>query len=107
MTTTDFILLFIVPLVAMVGCMFAMRAILGVPEEAVGGTGWDDMHREAYVGVLVAAVVAVVVELIRGGPEPFVLIWNPLLTTVMILPVAYAIALIVHVNFGKKPEVRN
>ena len=107
MTTTDFILLFIVPLVAMVGCMFIMRLIVGEPKGALGGTGWDDMHREAYVGAVVAGIVAVVVELVRGGPEIFVLIWNPLLTTVMVLPVAYAIALIIHVNFGKKPQIHN
>lgn len=105
MTVLDFILLFVVPLVAMVGSMFVFRTILGEPKEIHGGTGWDDMHTEAYLGAIVAAIIAVVVELIHGGAEIFVLIWNPLLTTVMVLPVAYALALFIHVNFGKKPVI--
>jgi len=43
----------------------------------------------------------VIAFVVRGGPEPFVLFWMPLLSTVMVLPFGYAIALAISGLLGK------
>jgi len=57
---------------------------------------WDDTQREAYISVVIGAIVTVAVTLIIGGPEPFVLFWRPLITTVIMLPLAFAAALVAY-----------
>ena len=74
----------------------ALKPILP-PEKVANKTGrlaaYSDMHREAYIGAIVASVVTIGVFMVRGGPEPFVLVWKPLLSTIMILPFGYGVAL--------------
>jgi hypothetical protein len=93
---TDKLILFVLPFVVMTVATLALKPIL--PTEKVSRkTGrlaaYSDMHREAYIAAIVAAVVTIVVFKLRGGPEPFVLVWMPILSTIMILPFGYAIAL--------------
>jgi hypothetical protein len=91
-------ILFILPLVVMTVLILVIKPFLP-PESHEGQSerlvGFNDMHREAYIAALVAAAVSVVAFEIKGGPEPFVLIWKPLLGTVMVLPFGYALGLII------------
>ncbi len=94
----DNLILFIVPLVVMTIATFALQFVL--PSEDTSNKsgrleGYKDLHREAYGGAIIAAVVTVVLFAMKGGPEPFVLVWKPLLSTVMMLPFGYAFALII------------
>lgn len=92
----DNLILFVVPLVVMIVATLALKFVF--PSEDTSHKsgrleGYSDLHREAYVGALIAAVVTVIIFVMRGGPEPFVLVWKPLLSTVMMLPFGYALAL--------------
>ncbi len=60
-----------------------------------GEIQWGDTQREAYISAVIGAIVTVVVTVIIGGPEAFVLYWRPLITTVIMLPLGFAAALIV------------
>jgi hypothetical protein len=42
---------------------------------------------------VIAAVVTVAVTVAIGGPEVFVLYWRPLITTVIVLPLGFSVAL--------------
>ncbi len=99
MTTNMFLILFILPFAVMAISMLVLNKVLPASHGDDRRTGrlakYDDFHREAYIGAILAAVASVVVFEIRGGPEPFVLIWLPLLSTVIILPLAYAAALLI------------
>lgn len=99
MTTNMFLLLFILPFAVMAISILVLNKILPASHGDDKRTGrlanFDDFHREAYIGALLAAVVSVIAFEIRGGPEPFVLIWLPLLSTVIILPLGYAAALFI------------
>ena len=104
MSNGELIILIVLPLVLMPVVMLVLNAILPVPKE--DGTkgrlaNFNDFHREAYIGAVVTAIVTVIAFEIRGGPEPFVLIWMPLLSTIMILPFGYAIALAISGLLGK------
>lgn len=92
----DNLILFVVPLVVMIVATLALTFVF--PSEDTSHKsgrleGYSDLHREAYVGALIAAAVTVIIFVMRGGPEPFVLVWKPLLSTVMMLPFGYALAL--------------
>lgn len=91
-------ILFILPLAVMTVVMLVLKPLLP-PESHEGKSerlvNFNDMHREAYIAALVAAVVAVIVFVVQGGPEPFPLVWKPLLSTVMVLPFGYLLALII------------
>jgi hypothetical protein len=95
---TDNWILFILPLVVMTVATLVLKPMLPA-ERLEGATGrvakYADLHREAYIAAVIAAAAAVVVFVIKGGPEPFVLFWKPLLSTVMVLPVGYALALFI------------
>ena len=97
MTWNMFIILFILPFAVMaigtVGLKFVLPSSKGDDKRTGRLAGYNDLHREAYIGALLAAIIAVVVFEIRGGPEPFVLVWLPLLSTVIVLPFGYAVAL--------------
>ena len=97
MTTNVFLILYVLPFAVMAIVMLAMNMMIPSPTDMTK-TGrlanFNDFHREAYVGAIAAAIASVVVFHIRGGPEPFVLFWMPLLSTVMILPFGYAAALL-------------
>jgi len=99
MTTNMFLILFILPFAVMAISMLVLNKVLPASHGDDRRTGrlanYDDFHREAYIGAILAAVVAIIAFEIRGGPEPFVLIWLPLLSTVIILPLGYAAALII------------
>ena len=99
MTTNMALILFILPFAVMVISMLVLNKVLPASHGDERRTGrlanYDDFHREAYVGALLAALVSVIAFEIRGGPEPFVLIWLPLLSTVIILPLGYAAALVI------------
>ncbi|MEP4378528.1 MAG: hypothetical protein ABJ215_05930 [Alphaproteobacteria bacterium] len=93
---TGNLILFVLPLVVMTIATLALKPVL--PTESVANkTGrlaaYSDLHREAYIAAIIAAVVTVVAFELRGGEEPFVLIWLPLLSTIMILPFGYGLAL--------------
>lgn len=105
MTFGEVVILFVLPFVLMpVVMLFIGRFFKESAND--GRTGrlenFNDFHREAYVGSAVTAFVTVVAFEIRGGPEPFVLVWLPLLTTVMVLPFGYTIALALNGLFSKK-----
>ena len=57
---------------------------------------WFDTQREAYISLVIAAIVTVAVTLMIGGPELFVLYWRPLITTIIVLPIAFGAALITY-----------
>jgi len=94
----DNLILFVLPLIVMTIATLVLKPLLpaaDISRRTGRLAGYDDLHREAYLAAIVAAVVTIVVFLLRGGPEPFVLFWKPLLSTIMILPFGYALALIV------------
>ncbi|MDA0787550.1 MAG: hypothetical protein O3B37_14795 [Proteobacteria bacterium] len=95
-TNPEHQILFILPLVVMTIATLALKPMLPT-EKVARKTGrlaaYSDMHREAYIGAIVASVVTIGVFMLRGGPEPFVLVWKPLLSTIMILPFGYGFAL--------------
>ncbi len=99
MTWNLFIILFILPFAVMAIGMIVLKFVLpaGQHDDRRTGrlAGYNDMHREAYIGAVLAALVAMVVFQLRGGPEPFVLVWLPLLSTVIILPFGYTAALVI------------
>ena len=104
MSNGELIILVVLPLVLMPVVMLILNAILPAPKEdrTTGRlANYNDFHREAYIGSLITAFVTVVAFEIRGGPEPFVLVWMPLLSTVMVLPFGYTLALIVSGLMGK------
>lgn len=105
MSSGEIIILIVLPFVAMPLVMLILSRILPAKGET-NRTGrlanFDDLHREAYIGGLIAAFVTVVAFEIRGGPEPFVLVWLPLLTTVMVLPFGYTLALVLNGFLGKQ-----
>lgn len=82
-SNTDNLILFVLPF----AIVFIVMAWLRIrsPERRA--------QREAYIAATVAAVVAVVISVIRGGPEPFVLIWNPLIAVVVTMPFGFAAAM--------------
>jgi len=109
MSNGELIILIVLPLVLMPVVMLILNAILPVPRE--DGTkgrlaNFNDLHREAYIGAVVTAIVTVIAFVVRGGPEPFVLFWMPLLSTVMVLPFGYAIALAISGLLGKGTVAR-
>jgi len=104
MTQPEFLILFILPFATMTIVMLIVSAILPAPTDMnTSGrlANFNGLYREAYVGTFAAAIVAVIAFHIRGGPEPFVLVWMPLLSTVMILPFGYAAALFIGGIMGK------
>lgn len=109
MSQDELLILFVLPILLMPAAMLVLNAILGTPR-ASGTKGrladFNDFHREAYIGGLITAIVTVIAFEIRGGPEPFVLVWMPLLSTIMILPFGYTIALVISNLMGKSEIVR-
>lgn len=104
MTNGELLILIVMPLILMPVLMLILSAVL--PKPKPGNTtgrlaNYNDLHREAYLGALLTAAITVIAFEIRGGPEPFVLVWMPLLSTVMILPFGYAIALVLSGLMGK------
>ena len=104
MTQAEFLILFILPFATMTVVMIVANAILPEPT-GMNTTGrlanFNGLYREAYVGTFAAAVASIIAFHIRGGPEPFVLVWMPLLSTVMILPFGYSAALFIAGIMGK------
>lgn len=103
MTTNEFIILFILPFAVMaIGTLLLKPIVPSESSDRFSGrlARYDDLHRQAYIAAVIAAIVSVVAFQIRGGPEPFVLVWKPLLSTVMVLPFGYAAALIIGAVFG-------
>lgn len=97
-TNSGNLILFVLPLVVMTIATLVLKPLLPIADisRRTGRlAGYDDLHREAYLAAIVAAVVTIVVFEIRGGPEPFVLVWMPLLSTIMVVPFGYAIALFI------------
>ncbi|NKB47912.1 MAG: hypothetical protein GKS02_00960 [Alphaproteobacteria bacterium] len=101
LTTDIFLVFFFLPFVVVVVVMLAQMAIRS--KAYAGEIPWNDTQREAYIAGAIAAVVTVVVTVIIGGPEVFVLYWRPLITTVIVLPLGFAAALIL---FGVWRKVR-
>ena len=104
MTQAEFLILFILPFATMTIVMLVVNAILPAPTDMnTSGrlANFKGLYREAYVGTLAAAIAAIIAFHIRGGPEPFVLVWMPLLSTVMILPFGYSAALFIGGIMGK------
>jgi len=99
MTSADVWLFFVLPFAVMFVAMLAQMAIRS--KSYANGIPWDDTQREAYIAALIAAVVTVAVTLFIGGPEMFVLFWRPLITTVIVLPIAFAAALLVFAGWRK------
>ncbi|MGB0572869.1 MAG: hypothetical protein ACPGQM_12580 [Alphaproteobacteria bacterium] len=98
LATPEYQILFILPFVVMTVATLALRSVLPKADNSHQSgrmAAYDDLHREAYIGAIISAVVTVVAFEIRGGPEPFVLVWKPLLSTVMILPFGYGVALFI------------
>ncbi len=93
MTTNDILLFFVLPFAVMFVAMLVQMAIRS--KSYAGAIPWEDTQREAYIAAVVGAVVTVIVTVIIGGPELFVLFWRPLITTVIMLPLSFAAALIV------------
>jgi hypothetical protein len=95
-TNPEHQILFILPFVVMTIATLALKPVLPT-EKVANKTGrlaaYSDLHREAYIAAIVAAVVTIIAFEIRGGPEPFVLVWKPLISTIMILPFGYGVAL--------------
>jgi hypothetical protein len=80
----------------------AMLAQMAMRSQSYAGEiPWEDTQREAYISAVVAAIVTVGATLFYGGPEPFVLFWRPLITTVIVLPVGFAVALFVFAGWRK------
>jgi hypothetical protein len=92
MTAADIWLFFVLPFVIMFLAMLVQIAIRS--KSYAGAIPWEDTQREAYIAAVIGAVVTVVVTLIIGGPEVFVLFWRPLITTVIVLPLSFAAALL-------------
>jgi len=104
MTNGELIILIVLPLLLMPVLMLVLSAVLPKPKagKTTGRLGnYNDLHREAYLGALLTAVITVIAFEIRGGPEPFVLVWMPLLSTVMVMPFGYALALVCSGMMGK------
>lgn len=101
MTSADIWLFFVLPFAVIFVAMLAQMAIRS--KAYAGEIPWDDTQREAYIAAVIGAVVTVVVTVIIGGPEVFVLYWRPLITTVIMLPLGFAAALIV---FGVWRKIR-
>lgn len=104
MSNGELLILIVLPLILMPVLMLVLSAVLPKPKPGnVTGrlANYNDLHREAYIGALLTAAITVIAFEIRGGPEPFVLVWMPLLSTVMILPFGYAIALVLSGLLGK------
>ncbi len=93
MTAADIWLFFVLPFVVMFVAMLVQMTIRS--KSYAGAIPWDDTQREAYISAVIGAVVTVAVTVSIGGPEVFVLFWRPLITTVIMLPLAFAAALIV------------
>lgn len=91
--TKIFWLFFFLPFAVMLASMLAQMALRS--KSYAGAIPWDDTQREAYIAAVVAAIVTVIATLIDGGPEMFVLFWRPLITTVIVLPIGFAAALLV------------
>ena len=92
MTSADIWLFFVLPFAVMLVAMLAQIAIRS--KSYAGEIPWDDTQREAYIAAVIAAIVTVAVTVYIGGPEVFVLFWRPLITTVIVLPLGFAAALI-------------
>ena len=101
MTSADIWLFFVLPFAVIFVAMLAQIAIRS--KAYAGEIPWDDTQREAYIAAVIGAIVTVVVTVIIGGPEVFVLYWRPLITTVIMLPLGFAAALIV---FGVWRKIR-
>jgi hypothetical protein len=99
LTGDIFWLFFLLPFVAMFVAMLAQMSLRS--KSYAGDIPWDDTQREAYIGGVIAAAVTVAVTLYIGGPEPFVLFWRPLITTVIVLPLGFAAALFVFAGWRK------
>ncbi len=93
MTAADIWLFFVLPFVIMFVAMLAQIAIRS--KSYAGEIPWDDTQREAYIAAVIGAFITVIVTVIIGGPEMFVLFWRPLITTVIMLPLSFAAALFV------------
>ncbi len=93
LTTQIFWVFFFLPFAIMFLAMLVQMAIRS-KSYAAGAIPWDDTQREAYISAVIAAIVTVIVTVVIGGPEVFVLFWRPLITTVIVLPIGFAAALI-------------
>ena len=91
MTGADIWLFFVLPFVMVFVAMLGQMVIRS--QSYAGAIPWEDTQREAYFSAVIAAIVTVVVTLIIGGPETFVLFWRPLITTVIMLPFGFAAAM--------------
>ena len=101
-TTKIFLVLFFLPFAVVFVAMLAQMAIRS--KAYAGDIPWENTQREAYISAVIAAVVTVVVTVIIGGPEAFVLYWRPLITTVIMLPMGFAAALI---TFGVWRKIKS
>lgn len=109
MSNGELIILIVLPLVLMPVVMLILNTVLPTSRDdrATGRlANYNDLHREAYIGALITAAITVIAFEIRGGPEPFVLVWMPLLSTVMVLPFGYTLALIISGLMGKSTITR-
>lgn len=102
MTSADIWLFFVLPFAVVVVAMLAQMAIRS--RAYAGEIPWNNTQREAYISAVIAAVVTVAVTVNIGGPEVFVLYWRPLITTVIVLPLGFAVALTI---FGVWRKVRS
>lgn len=102
LTTQIFLVFFLLPFVVVVVAMLAQMAIRS--KAYAGEIPWNDTQREAYISAVIAAIVTVAVTVIIGGPEVFVLYWRPLITTVIVLPLGFAVALTI---FGVWRKIRS
>jgi|TARA_B110000014_G_scaffold248679_1_gene223256 hypothetical protein len=85
---------FVLPFVVI---FFASLFQMGIRYRNLSGDiPWFDTQREAYISLVLGAIVTVVVTLMIGGPEIFVLFWRPLITTVIMLPIAFGAALLTY-----------
>jgi hypothetical protein len=101
LTTKIFWLFFFLPFATMFLVMLGQMAIRS--KSYAGAIPWEDTQREAYIAAVIAAIVTVIATLIDGGPEVFVLFWRPLITTVIVLPLSFATALL---TFGAWRAIR-
>lgn len=92
LATKDFLVLFLLPFAVVFVAMLGQMAIRS--KNYAGDIPWEDAQREAYISVVISAIVTVAVTVTLGGPEVFVLYWRPLITTVIMLPFGFAAALI-------------
>lgn len=99
LTTDIFWLFFFLPFAIMLLAMLAQMALRS--KSYAGEIPWEDTQREAYISGVVAAIVTVAVTLYIGGPETFVLFWRPLITTVIVLPLGFAVALFAFAGWRK------